>query len=348
MALIKLPGTPFYWPGLAANANPAIAALDLLDASGEYSAYVINAKEAMVISHVGFNPQAAAGSGVVTVTIETLSSGNPTGTLWNAAGGGSTATSAACVAGTWQLLALAASATIAAGQSFAVVIKYSSGTSVTTGALGLIIGNSRVPYKVTNTTGSAVKASSSSILLALGSSATVFYPIRHVYPVIAVGSTAFNNTNSAARAARFQVPFPCIVNGLRYFPSNASGDHNIIMMDDAGSELNNSSTAIVGTNAGAFAVSQDSYFDNPVTLTINTWYRAVIEPSSATNFNLYSLQLPSANYCSGMPGGMNFHYATRDSGTWTDTATDTVPLLDLIIDQIDDGAQTGIAHVIGS
>lgn len=346
MSLITLPDV-IRWPGIGGGANAAIAiaAANLLDVAGKYTAAIANAATAMTISHIGFYPQASS-SGVVTASIQTLSSGNPSGTLWNAAGEGSTGTSGTCTAGTWELVALAAPASISVGQDFAVVITYSSGTSVTTGSLGNnFIEQSQVPYRVTNVTGSAVKSLGSSLQIAVGSSATVWYPVRNMYPVIAVNQTGFNNTNSAARAARFQVPFPCRVIGLRFFVPASGGNFNIILMDDAGSELSSSSTGKTQANAAsALQMAQSVHFDNPVVLAINTWYRAVIEPNSATNFNLVSLQCPSAAYLTGMPGGTNFHYATRASGSWTDTATDTVPMLDLLIDQLDDGVSAGGAN----
>ena len=342
--LVTLP-QPIFWPDLVAPQNAAfsIGAGNTLDASGEYSAQVFNADQAMTISHIGFNPQASS-SGVATVSIQTLDgSGNPSGTLWNAAGGGSTGTTGTLVAGTWALTELAATASITAGQEFAVVITYSSGTSF---VVATHTSGSRpqynTPYRITNTTGAAAQSTSSGLILAVGSSATTFYPLRNTLPVLTVGATAFNNTNGACRAARFRMLFNCRVVGLRYFAGNAAtGNHNIVMMDDAGNELSSSSTACVQINAFAGNCALVRHFDNPVTITRNTWYRAVIEPNSATNFNLYSLALPSANYMSAMPGGADYHYATRSSGTWTDSATGTVPAIDLIIDQIDNG-QVGV------
>ena len=256
-------------------------------------------------------------------------------------------TSGTCVAGTWELVALTASATIAKGEDFAIVIKYSSGTSVTTGFLGAgTMQAAGAPYRVTNVTGSAVKSGSNSTLLAVGSGATAFYAMKGCFAATAFAANAFNNTNSAARGARFQVPFKCRAVGLRYY-QNAAGNHNIVLYDDAGTELSSSSTAKTQANSVS-ALAQESFFDNAVTLSPATWYRAALEPSSATNCNMGTLQLPSADYRSAMPGGTNFHYALRASGTWDDTETDQVPLLDVLIDQLDDGVGGGGLKLGGS
>ena len=48
--------SPVAWPGIGSVVLgiPAVGALNLLDAAGEYSALVVNAREAMTISISGF------------------------------------------------------------------------------------------------------------------------------------------------------------------------------------------------------------------------------------------------------------------------------------------------------
>lgn len=341
MTLVALPA-PIVWPGINVvnSGAPTLQAATLLDAAGEYSAMVFNAKQAMAITHVGFYVQGAVGSPTAEVRIETLTSGNPSGTLFATNTNG---TSGTLTASTWALVALTATANITAGQDFAVLVQYASGTSTTLSSLtastfGLI---SAFPYRVTNTTGSAVKSNGQNLQIALGSSTTTFYPLTSCYPVLSSGGGTFNNTNGAVRAARFQVPFTCRAIGMRVFLGPSVGNFNIVLFDDAGSELSSSSTAKVGANLKGSGETVESFFDNPVTLAIGTWYRAGLEPSSATNSQINFVVLPSADYRSAMPGGTNYHYATRASGVWTDTATDTVPLIDIIIDQLDNGATTG-------
>jgi hypothetical protein len=78
-------------------------------------------------------------------------------------------------------------------------------------------------------------------------------------------------------------------------------------------------------------------FDNPVTLLPGVWYRAALEPLSATNINMYTATLPSAPYRAAWAGGVNQLYTTRASGTWDDTKTDQIPFMDILYDQSDDG-----------
>ena len=98
--------------------RPSIATRTTMDASGDYDAIVLAAREAMTISHVGFRTGAVAGSPTADVRIETVAAtGLPSGTLW--------ATNTNIVTGalsgsTYALHALTASASITACQMFDV------------------------------------------------------------------------------------------------------------------------------------------------------------------------------------------------------------------------------------
>jgi hypothetical protein len=179
--------------------------------------------------------------------------------------------------------------------------------------------------------------------IALGSSSTSFYSCNGLLPVSAGTANSFNNTNGARQGLRFQVPFKCRAAGIRlYRLGSANGDFNYILMDDAGTELSSSSTLRTGlysttTNDGV----NNLYFDNNVTLDPGTWYRAVLEPTSTTNITLYTFTIPSTDYLSATPFGANAHYTTYASSAWNDTATTQLPVMGIIIDQLDDGVSTG-------
>jgi hypothetical protein len=347
MTLITLK-RPMVWPNSIGYSNTAStnpSSWSTLDAAGEYVSLVFQAKEAMTISHVGFRCNAVSGSPTADVRIETVdtATGLPTGTLWATDTNIVTAT----LTTSWALHALTASASISAGQIYCVKVAYNSGTS-----FALSIHNApnggvlAFPYAVVNT-GTPTKAGIGNIVaMALGSSSTSFYNMSDcgIQPISAgnAGGT-FNNTNGARRGLRFTIPFNARCVGLRFFRSNSAGDFNAILMSDAGSELSSSSTAFDGDVNGnqTFMFATDCYFDNPVTLTAGTTYRAVIEPSTATSTNLFAYTIPSADYANASPCGTFAHYTTYASAAWNDTATTTYPYLDILIDQIDDGAGSG-------
>ena len=333
------------WPNIVrVNSTPSITGTGSQSAAGHYYATVFKAKTAMTISHVGGYIQAVSGSPTCDVRVETVdaTTGLPTGTLWNSG----TTNDSNLLSGTlttgWLLSALTHSASISLGDYVAIVFRYNSGTSYNVGKLASFVLQATFPYDIVNTA-STTKSALTGSLLALGNSATTFYTITNCLVASAVTNTTFNNTNSQAQGARFQVPFKCRCIGLKWFNNSqgSQGDFNAAIYDDAGTELSSSSTAfdkdiVTASAAGGLYLP----FDSPVTLSPATWYRAAIEPTSATNVAMSHLTLPSLDYRSAMPGGTNFFYVTRTSGTWTDTQTDHVPLIDLMIDQLDDGVST--------
>lgn len=347
-------GTAVAWPGISNGmaANPSIATLATLDAAGEYQCFIFQAREAMSITHVGVRFGTATGSPTVDIRIETVADGAATGTLWAT---DTNITTGAITSNAWLLSALTATATIAAGDFYAVKIVYASGTSIAIIAGAGNTGHAfNSPFAATNVTGSVVKTRLNYMaFLALGSSSTAFYSIDSCIPgasTTSLSSSAFNNTDSAKKGVLFQVPFKCRCVGIQWYNSASTlGNYNISIRngDATGAEVGSSSTAVDGDNTAAGSASQRFYFDNAVELAANTAYRAVVEPSSATNVTLYHYILPSNDYSEAVMGGPNFQYTAFATATWTDTDTQ-VPIFDILIDQLDDGAGGGMtAHVIG-
>jgi len=354
MTLVSLPA-PIAWPGIVGhfNTSPALGSPGTLDAAGEYIAYVLVAKENMVVSHVGFRVGNVSGSPTGELRIETIdpATGLPTGTLW---GTTTNVTSGTLSANTWTLLALTASATINKGQVFCVKIGYVSGTSFNISNGNQFGGplNSNLPYLILNT-GTPTKSflSNNFPILAFGSDSTTFYQVPGTIPITAVTVGSFNNTSAAKRGLRFTLPFKCRIVGIRWYNSSSVGDFNVGIYDDTTGtavELSSSVTAYEGDVSGANAVGViSSFLDNAVAGDAGTTYRAAIEPSSATNASVATFTLPSTSYRSATPFGTVAHYTTFVTGGWTDTATDQIPLMDILIDQLDDGAGGGGGNVAG-
>lgn len=345
MTLVSLP-SPIIFPGNLQNltATPTLNTLVTVSSAGHYGSYVFCARENMTISHVGFRAGTATGSPTVEARIETLdASGLPSGTLWDTNTNG---TSGTITSNSNPVIALTASASITKGQTFCVKIAYASGTSQVIQGLGSYIpffGTSNTPYTVTNT-GSPTKAGGTNgMLVVLGSSSTTFYQMPGTIPFASLTDGSFNNTNGQKRGLLFTPPMSCRVIGIRYFVGNAAGDYNagIYTGDASGTELSSSATAFDGDISAANTVGvHQVYFDNPVTLSANTAYRAAIEPTSATNCNVNTVTMPSSDYLTASPGGSSQRYTSLSSGTWTDSST-KYPLLDVLIDQVDDGTGSG-------
>ncbi len=322
---------------------PAMAAAASLSNAAHYASYVFSAKEDMTISHVGFMPGAVGSSPTIEVRIETVdASGLPSGTLF---GTNTNAISATVLASTWTITALTASATITKGQVFCVKLKLNSGASCVIQHLNNAVQRMTrsFPYQVHNTGSPAKAALVTTACLALGSSATSFYALPGAMPIISYSAGAFNNTSSAKRGLRFVPNFNCRAIGVRFFKTNSSGDCNVLLMSDAGTELSSSSTAYDGDHAPISTRDMvEVYFDNTVTLTAGTAYRAVVEPSSATNTNISIVTLPSADYFSATAAGATTvaQYTSFATATWTDSTTE-LPFIEVLLDQIDNGAGSG-------
>lgn len=345
MTLVSLP-SPIAWPGICALAtnSPAFGGITTVSSAGHYHAYIFCAKEDMTISHVSFRAGAATGSPTIEVRIETVdATGFPSGTLWATDTNG---TSGTITTNSNPLVALTAAASITKGQVFCVKLAYASGTSQVISQISTFmmpIGHGGLTYQVANT-GTPTKSplTTNCAAIALGSSSTNFYQVPGAIPASAVTASTFNNTNAAKRGLRFTIPMNCRAIGMRWYNANASGDYNAALYSDAGSELSSSSTAFDGDhNAAGNNGPLTVYFDNTVTLTAGTTYRIAIEPTSATNVVVATITLVSANYRGASPAGTTAHYTTFASSSWTDTATDQITLMDLIIDQIEDGSGSG-------
>jgi hypothetical protein len=356
MTLVSLPA-PIPFPGILGNISNTVTVGNqtALTASGHYQAYVFEARENMTISHVAFRFGSVTSTPTIDVRIETVANtGIPSGTLWNLNGTGAAPNgSQAVVANTSYVLALTDSAVILKGEVFAVKLNNTTANSATPQAINSVAmpytGN--FPYQVVNT-GTPTKSALSNAMIGLGSSSTSFYHVWGAIPPISYSAGTFNNTNSAKRGLRFTIPMNCRAVGLRWFSSTGVGDYNAVLYNDAGTELSSSSTAFDGDYSAAAQACSIVYFDNTVSLTAGTIYRIVIEPTSATNVNVstYTFTQTTASLLTGSPahGLTNTHYTTFASSAWDDTNTTVLPLMDLIIDQIDNGSGTGgVVGVIG-
>ena len=338
MTMITLDRPLIYPGGFTATDILLFGNSGTLDAAGEYVANIYQATEAMTISHAGFRPGTIVGSGAADLRIETVGAdGNPSGTLWAA---NTNIATGALTTDTWALFALTASATIAKGDFFAFVIQYNAGTSLQVGQLGTSSNTTQMSsayYRVTNT-GTPTKSVPNHFLNAvLGSGATTFYNLPGMMPITAETDPDFNSGSATFRyGIRFKVPFKTRFRGVSFVAGNATGDFTVALYDDA------------GTLQGSLAVDGDTprdgapfLIDEDIELAKDTWYRATIEATSVTNVELQYITLPSADYISGTPWGANCHLTSWDGAAWDDTNTTFLPLMQIAIDQIDDGTGTG-------
>lgn len=330
---------PNVLPSLGANPFVGSAGNPVPDASGEYFGMAIYAFEDMAISHVGVKMHAVSGSPTIDLRVETIdaATGLPTGTLW--------ATNTNIVTGTlttsWTVHALTATANITKGSWFFIKYLYNSGTSFTPAAISGGIAELQFNYGVTNTGTPTKNAFITPI--SLGSSSTDMYYIGGGYGPYSGNSTlSINNSNGARSGMRFQVPFKCEAHGLATF--HLTNDADLVLYDDAGSAISGASASWDASAAGPGSniVRSVGVFTTPATLDVNTWYRAAVVPTSGSNCSPRTFNVDSVDMLSGCPGrGFARRTDYTTAGGWSETNAAALPLMDLIIRRLDDGAGGG-------
>lgn len=130
-------------------------------------------------------------------------------------------------------------------------------------------------------------------------------------------------------ALNFQVPFPCVVDGLWSVvsPSAATADFELLLYSGT------SAIATVTVDANTTVSSNPRKLLAPIpetTLAENTLYRVAVRPTvtgSGGNVSCYSLDVADANHFTVHAGGTSLQYSTRlDQGAWS-AATTTRRLL---------------------
>jgi hypothetical protein len=349
MAMASIPGCGIVqWPNHTWSSVYTLSGGSTLATTGHYESIILRASEDMAITHIGHLCHTATGSPKAIVSISQVSSstGFPSGTLYGATNNakGTTATLAGT---TWDLTALAETATVNKGDWYAVMIeKEATGTSFRPGYMaGARWGNATnyaTQPRVINTTGSAAYANQvGDYCIALGSSSTTFYAVPGLVPF--TGASASNMTTSGhKRNIKFSLPFKCRVSGLVAYSSSSTttADFDAEMIAADGTTILATSTWDESYRRTGFTGIHILPFTSPVILDANTTYYAGIKATTANTTGIIVNILPSTNYYGAAPGGGNGWFSYYNGSSWTDV-TNQIPGIELMIDQLDDGASGG-------
>ena len=357
----------FEWPRSefipGVNSTGGSAAVLSLDSTTDMLAWVGEFPITDNITKVYFRTGAIppGGGDTVDVRIETVTNGKPSGTLW------ATDTNAAVAIddtddNLWKTATLTAAASGTLGDRVAIVIRSSSGspninllgtTAVTQGAAGMH------PTLVQNSTGADAVITDPMQLewIVEFSSAGIRY-MPGLSPLSdSLTLTAFNSGSSPnARALRFQVPFKCRAVGARIMLGNfAAGSNFTVSLFDATGDTDAEALAQCALD-GDFAPSTTAdgqvevWFDDRPTLSAATTYYVEVRPDTANSLTLF--EVPTGG--TGAPANAikcfshqstELYLATRTwtagtAGAWS-TSTTVYPGIQLLIDQVDDGAGSG-------
>lgn len=295
----------------------------------------------------------------VNVRVESVTNGEPSGSLI-AADTSASVVIADADDNALKTATLTAAASITPETEFAIVISVASGTPNLgfAGIPGGVAGSDQTHYPLAlqdTGAGTWAVATGSSFCWQLQFTTAGIMPAANLHASGGTGTIqAFNSgTTPDERALRFQVPFRCRAVGLRacLFNVAAGADLSYSLWDasgDADGEALGNATL-----DGDFALSttQDGYvelyFDTPVILEPNTTYYAGVRADTANSIGLGEFANASVTNALRAFAGVNAqtYLATRTwtagaASAWT-TSTTTLPLINLVIDQLDDGAGAG-------
>lgn len=343
---------PFYFPKPIGNftGGPTYTA-PVIDAADESETFIVRAPKTGNIAKVFWATRNVSTGATLDVRLESVSlaDGLPTGTLLGANTNGPQV-----VVNTDDnkgfLTPLTANLPVTKGDLVAVVIKNPNTSFGTIQIAALNDDYNEFPYSAINTgvspAVSYTRQSTTVPILAFEYDDGSYEHIPGVYPLTAINiANPTTATTPDVWGARFKFPFPCRVRGAWAWFSG-SGDINVKLVNTAYHQANN--TGVLAS----IAADKDTYsgavglhlweFNDAVALAANTYYRLLIEPSSASAIAFYDGSVLSLALLDAW-AGQDFHLTSAKDPTqnsdWTNynSGTFRVPFIGLIIDQLDDG-----------
>ena len=345
----------------AANAAPSFTTNALLiDAIDEGACFVVAAPRTGTITKVGWGTRTVTTGATLDVRLEAVAAAAkfPAGTLFGTNTNGSQVVADAND-NTWFLTALTTGASVTKGQVFAVVIKNPGASAGTLQIAGFADDSNTLdfPYSGLNTgvspTISYASAQAAPILAFEYSDAPTVVPIPGCWPMNGTITATAVGTGSTPDiiGLRFKVAFPCRLNGAGIWV-DADGDFKVMLVSEAYHQAN--ATGILASltvdhvqEATTAAAYHEYLFPATYDLVADTYYRLVIEPTTATTLSVYDFDVSTLALMDAYAGGQDFHLTTAKDptgdGSWTNYNSGTFrkPFLSLNIDKFDDAAQTG-------
>lgn len=310
---------------------PSFASL-LIDASGERAAAILKVPKTGIITKVGFLTRTVTTSQTLRVSLETVTNGDPSGTLY---GGSAAGTQTAPASNTFYTVTLGTAATATKGDLIAVVIDFDSTVgSVNIGAIGL---GCIFPYCDLFTTSWTRSNLSPVISLEYNDGS---YEYMGTMPMSALNLTWLDSGSTPDEwALQFSLPFPTRAIGCWI---HVDGDNPFdVVLYEGTTELTSVSldANIRGLNADAVYIFIP--FATAQSLSANTTYYLAIKPTTTSTVRIASFDVAASAVMGCFLGGTNFVLATRaDSGAWSTTDTSR-PFMGIVVDQFDDGAGGG-------
>ena len=363
------------WPPLQAVgsqfSSSMAAASATFDSTADRLAWVGRSPVADTLSSVAVRTGTVTTGDTIQIQIESVTNGRPSGTII-AAGANGTVAIADTDDNVWKTVSIGTPPTLALGDEFAIVITHSSGSTPNETFLGtslVSLGQESSHYPILlQDTGAGTWAAIAGLAGALGTGAwewVVTWGTAGVVPLSGLsplnGGATLTTIDSGSSpdeiALKFQVPFKCRCVGMKVmqFNNTAGSDFTYSLWPSSSTTDSDALAQVAEDGDFAGATTREGYvellFDTAVTLSPATQYYAGVRADTANTFSVGVLSaagtgaVTNAINAFGIPSGGNVYQSTRawsagSAGAWTDTTT-TLPMIHLIIDQLDDGASAG-------
>lgn len=341
MALISVPTFPFpEMQTMSSASTPAMTNLGI-DGTNTSAAAVIDPPKTGNIRKVTLRFAVVSVAGNVDVRVETLSSGDPSGTLI------ATNTNAvvAAAANSWVTATLTADAPVVAGTPIAIVFTRSTGTYNIIGVSGNQMA-SQFPYG--DRFASAVWTRNLVVpAIVLEYDDGSIYDINGVWAVLDNGLFTYGSGSTPDEHGILYNNLPIGLQAVGFWwIGNLTADADMVLYDSGGTAQRTASIASSMRLSNAVGI-QRRVWSSPYLMIAGQSYRLVLKPTSASTVVLAYADAASLAAMAATPGGANIYDTARtDAGSWTDTNT-RQPMMGLYIDAIDTGSGAGIAQLLG-
>lgn len=322
----------FECPGMVptVSGTPGFRAMSI-SAAGDKIAFVVQAPKTGTIDQVGWRTGTVTTGATMDVRLETVSAttGDPTGTLF-----GTNTNGSQVVAGSdddhWFDTSLTSGASVTKGDLLAIVI-VNPGSPGNLEIVGTMLIDGNFPYCDRFVSAAWTKQPGSPVL-ALRYNDSSYEPL-FTWPISAIGEYDIDSSTTPDEVSlRFQLPFPVQVTGFWAvidFDNNATAK----LYDSDGSTVLASVTVDKDVRQTGSSAQHRVHFAAAVSLLANTYYRlSIVPPDASAQVRVFYVLTSSAALLDGLPCGQKFTISYRtDAGSWSD-ATNTRPLIGLIID----------------
>ena len=362
-----------FWPakqtltGQTSSGGGALAAT--FDSNTDRVAWTGTSPVADTIDVVYFRTGTVTTGCTVQVQIESVGAdGRPSGTIL-AAGANTTVAIADGDDNVWKTATIGTPPSVSQGDKFAIVITYSSGSTpsiqfAATAAIAAADLSANYP-SCWQDTGAGTWVIVSGVTGSLGIGAwewVVEFGSAGVVPLPCLsplnGAITLNAITSSSTpdeyALRFKVPFKCRAIGVNaaVFNTAAGADFTLSLWPASSTTDGDALTQAVVDGDYANSTTADGnvmvYFPTSVTLSAGTTYYLGFRSDTANSVSIGTMSAAGTDAAAnairafGIPATGEVYLSTRSwtagsAGAWTDTTT-SIALLNLIIDQLDDGA----------